>query len=556
MSRLDAHGHGLRRHLSAALWRTPLYRLSLWGRTPKTLAPGPSIPARNAPLKGGQPAAPDLTPIALPPWEAPTIDPERQAMLHGFGWITAACEESEGAARARAILHAWLDQYRRWDSLAWRADVMGERLYNWILHAALLAPADDPKLRRDFLTAIARQARHLRRVARWEVDGVGRLKALKGLLAALLAMGAGDRQLDAAFRAIEHEATAQILRDGGHAGRSPALQLEALLHLMDMRDLIEAAQIEVPEPLVAAIDRAALMLRFFRHGDGRFAIFNDSAEDDSSTLDFALVRSGVKARAPESAPLSGFERLHSGKSLVIVDCGVPPPERCGGHPHASTLSFEMSHGRERLIVNCGAYRGVSAQWKAAMRTTAAHSTLVVANTPSSDIDDAGRLSAGPRTVTCKRTEEDGKQWITASHDGYRARFGLIHERQIFLDADGDDLRGEDRLTGQAGQAFAIRFHLHPLVQASLTQDGSAALLRLPSGVGWRLRAEGAVLSLADSVYLGTGTMRKTLQVVLEGHVGSQGASVRWAIRREGRRSAEAAGVAESAELRKQQGEHP
>src|SRR5579864_314532 len=84
LSRLDAHGHGLRRHLSAALWRTPLYRLSLWGRTPKTLAPGPSIPARNAPLKGGQPAAPDLTPIALPPWEAPTIDPERQAMLHGF----------------------------------------------------------------------------------------------------------------------------------------------------------------------------------------------------------------------------------------------------------------------------------------------------------------------------------------------------------------------------------------------------------------------------------------------------------------------------------------
>jgi uncharacterized heparinase superfamily protein len=185
-------------------------------------------------------------------------------------------------------------------------------------------------------------------------------------------------------------------------------------------------------------------------------------------------------------------------------------------------------------VNCGAYRGPKLAWHAALRTTAAHSTLIVADTPSSELDAEGRILRHPRAITRERAEQDGSQWISASHDGYKPEFGLIHGRQLFLAEDGEDLRGEDRLSGKPGHSFAIRFHLHPQVQASLTQDGSAALLRLASGVGWRLRAQGAVLSLAESIYLGTGETRKTQQVVLQGHVGTQGATVKWAVRREGK----------------------
>jgi hypothetical protein len=44
------------------------------------------------------------------------------------------------------------------------------------------------------------------------------------------------------------------------------------------------------------------------------------------------------------------------------------------------------------------------------------------------------------------------------------------------------------------QPFTIRFHLHPNVTASLQQDNEAVLLRLPSGQGWRLRADGTKIS--------------------------------------------------------------
>jgi hypothetical protein len=43
------------------------------------------------------------------------------------------------------------------------------------------------------------------------------------------------------------------------------------------------------------------------------------------------------------------------------------------------------------------------------------------------------------------------------------------------------------------------------------------------------------MSLGESVYLGSGTGKKTQQVVLSGTIAPDGAAVRWALRREPRR---------------------
>ena len=158
----------------------------------------------------------------------------------------------------------------------------------------------------------------------------------------------------------------------------------------------------------------------------------------------------------------GFQRLQAGRSLVLVDCGAPPPPGLDGDAHAGTLSFEMSHGRERLIVNCGAYHGPNAPMAGGR---ARHRGAFDAGRRryqfGRDPRAATALGRKPRQVACERAEDAGAQWVAASHDGYKPVFGLIHPRQLFLAADGEDLRGEDRLTGRAGQGFAIRFHLHP-----------------------------------------------------------------------------------------------
>jgi len=530
----------LRRDALQALAAAPLYRHTLIGRVPDDLKlriglRWPGDAKRGAAIAGGEiELSGELIRNPSPRWLPPSAGPEWIAAWHAFGWIDDLTTAG-GPARDAAgdLVKSWICENTAWHDVAWRSDVLATRVFAWIAHFDEIVRRDqDHTLRRAMLTSIAAQLRHLARTASWEVRGVARLRALKGLIAGRAALGAPAARLAKVLKALEREVQAQIFPDGGHLSRNPSLQLQVLKDLIDTRAVLRAAQIETPAALQHAIERMAPMLRFFRHGDRRLALFNDSLEEDGVLIDLVLTRSETKGGAPNQAPQTGFDRLQAGRSLAIMDTGRPPPRGFDEIAHAGTLSFEMSHERERIIVNCGTYRGPKLSWSRVARASAAHSVLVVADTNSIEIREDGSLGGGPPSIARERAEHEGQQWISATHEGYRDRFGLTYARQLFLAANGEDLRGEERLTGRPGAAFTVRFHLHPSVQASLAQEGVAVLFRLPSGMCWRLRAAGAEISLGESVYLGSGEARKTQQVLLSGTVGSEGAAVRWALRRE------------------------
>jgi uncharacterized heparinase superfamily protein len=524
--------------LTSVLYGSAPYHLSLLARAPADLAIAfgvtwPGDAARGAALASGEfRFAGEVLRGTAPPWDGnEEIRPEFEAELHRFGWLADLLAAGGTVApwAAGEWTRDWLDHCDAWTPIVWRADVVADRLVAWTEHFAEIA--HDQKFRARLLKSYARQTRHLRRAARRDTRGLARLGALRGLVVAYIALGR-ERKAERQLRRLLREVEAQLRPDGGHVERSPRAQLTAMRYLIDAREAMRAAQLEVPGELQSAIDRSAPALRFFRHGDGRLALFNGATEDDAALIELVLARADARGKPPASMPYIGFQRLQAGKTLIVMDAGPPPPAGLDGFAHAGTLSFEMSHAKDRLIVNCGGYRGPTAEWRALARATAAHSTLTVADTNSAEVRPQGGLGRRPRHVSCERAEDQGSQWIEAAHDGYKASFGLVHTRQLFLAADGDDLRGEDKLEGRAGQNFAIRFHLHPSVTASLIQDGAAVLLRLPSGAGWRLRAQGAVMSMAESVYLGGGVLRKSQQIVLEGHVGGDGAVVKWALKRE------------------------
>ena len=530
----------LRRDALQALAAAPLYRHTLIGRVPDDLKlriglRWPGDAKRGAAIAGGEiELSGELIRNPSPRWLPPSAGPEWIAAWHAFGWIDDLTTAG-GPARDAAgdLVKSWICENTAWHDVAWRSDVLATRVFAWIAHFDEIVRRDqDHTLRRAMLTSIAAQLRHLARTASWEVRGVARLRALKGLIAGRAALGAPAARLAKVLKALEREVQAQIFPDGGHLSRNPSLQLQVLKDLIDTRAVLRAAQIETPAALQHAIERMAPMLRFFRHGDRRLALFNDSLEEDGVLIDLVLTRSETKGGAPNQAPQTGFDRLQAGRSLAIMDTGRPPPRGFDEIAHAGTLSFEMSHERERIIVNCGTYRGPKLSWSRVARASAAHSVLVVADTNSIEIREDGSLGGGPPSIARERAEHEGQQWISATHEGYRDRFGLTYARQLFLAANGEDLRGEERLTGRPGAAFTVRFHLHPSVQASLAQEGVAVLFLLPSGMCWRLRAAGAEISLGESVYLGSGEARKTQQVLLSGTVGSEGAAVRWALRRE------------------------
>ena len=480
-----------------------------------------------------------------PPWRRPGASDLWVDALNGFGWLRDLrdCGETSAAALAVRLVDDWSNREGRWSAVTWKREVLAERIVSWIRHYDWLASAADPGFAARFVFSLGRQRTHLRRALRTGLVGheaVAGFKALIFVDLAFLRDGKHfEKSLDQTLSRLARFVKRYVLHDGIVAERAPHLQLAVLRHLIDVRSALGSAERRAPPEILAAIDRMAPLLRFFRHGDGGLALFNGAWEADRTLVDLVLARSGSSESAPTMALASGFQRMAAGTSLVITDAGSPPGRGMAGIAHAGTLSFEMSAAHERLIVNCGTFPGAPRDWRRFMRYTAAHSTAVVDDTNSSEITDHGALEYRAGNVVVDRADNDGAQWLDMMHDGYRSLYGIIHRRRLWLSADGGDLRGEDTFMGPEGRMvtvpdkrFIVRFHLHPAVKATLAQSGQAVLMRLPSGRGWRLRASGAGIGLAESIYLGEeGRVRRTEQIVLVGQVPMEGCTVKWALTR-------------------------
>jgi uncharacterized heparinase superfamily protein len=464
-------------------------------------------------------------PFGAMPWSVLPPGAALARAMHSFLWLgDLKANGSEAArARARALVMGWIVANRRWSAHAWAPPVLGRRLASWLAASDFLLDRAGGDERVRFLESAGRQARHLARNS----GGFGRtadaFAALTGEIAAALCLAAVP--LAPPLRRLDREIARQILPDGGHFQRNPAIHADVFRQLLDIRSALDEAGEPLPDMLVGAIERMAPMLRAFRHGDGRLALFHGGKEGDRTLSDTLLAASKIATSAPTSAPESGYERLSAGRTLVIVDVGPPPLDGC-----ASPLSFEMSHGRERLVVNCGCLGGDDSRWVSALRSTAAHSTVTVEDATALDVT---WLGVRPMRVDAARQDAEGASWLEASHDGYRRRFGVTHRRRLYLAETGADLRGEDRLEGSAGRHFRLRFHLHPDVQATLGEDRTSVSLRGASGVEWRFLAVGGALGLDESTYLGgSDRPRRAQQIVVAGTTQKDGALVKWAFRNE------------------------
>jgi uncharacterized heparinase superfamily protein len=463
-------------------------------------------------------------------WNDAAANPVLRAHAHGFTWLRDLRVIGTDAARmrARALVSDWIDTGFN-DPLTDRPDVAGARIAAWFGHYDFFAASADDDFRQKLMWRLVVDARVLSAALPAEEIDARAFTGIKGLIAACVAMPEHAPYMSRALKFLPQEIGRQVLPDGGHVERSPSAHLSVLRDLIETRALLLLGAADSPFALGPAIERLALALRTLRHGDGGLALFNGAREEQPALVELVLTQAGRAGRAPAVLRDTGFQRLQAGRVVLICDAGAPPPPGQDRLAHAGTLSFELSIGRERLIVNCGAspLAGTGGHaWTDATRATAAHSTLVIADTSSSELKPVG-LGRRPEHVPVQRNEANGAHWLEAYHDGWAKPFGAVHHRRLYMAESGEDIRGEDVVQAATPQPFTIRFHLHPAVNASLQQDGEAVLLRLPGG-GWRLRAEGARISLEESIYLGGLEPRRAEQVVLTGLAeGSQ--HIKWAI---------------------------
>ena len=477
--------------------------------------PWPGDPARGARIMRGEfDHLGGARAIKLGGWNDPAGSVLVRSALHGFAWLRDLRSlGSDGArARARALVQDWITAPSH-DPIANQPDVLGTRIAAWLAHYDFFAASADDHYRQRLMAKLLSDARALAMAIPVEYNDGRALCALKGLIAVATAIPDHEALLQRALKFLPGELSRQVSHDGMHRERSPAAHLAALQNLIEIRAMLQAAQAPAPQSLAGIIERMSVALRLLRHGDGGLALFNGTIEVSPSLIEQVLTQSGRAGRMVVALEDGGFTRLQAGRTVVIADSGAPPPKGLDRFAHAGTLSFELSAGRERLIVNCGARPGAISEWHDALRSTAAHSTLVVGDTNSSEIEPGG-LGRRVGRVSISRQETNGGQLLDMTQDGWSHTLGLLHHRRLYLAAGGDDLSGEDMMEGDAPYGGVVRFHLHPNVQANLQQDREAVLMRLPLGSFWRFRAEGGLLAIEESIYFGADEPRRSEQITI------------------------------------------
>ncbi|MDQ2082422.1 heparinase II/III family protein [Xanthobacteraceae bacterium Astr-EGSB] len=496
-------------------------------------------PTRASEIYGGRFAFAGkiVTCDGLSPFSVVPPSDEWAALLHGFGWLRhlRAADSAITRANARALVDEWISLQGVSDPVGWRPEVVARRTIAWLTQATLILDDSDPRFYRRFLRNLGRQVRYLRWTATTTRDGVPRLQAYVALTYAALCMANQVKHLNRATSRLVAELDRQILPDGGHISRNPNALIDLLLDFLPLSQAFSARNVAPPPALLNAIDRMMPMLRFFRHADGAFGMFNGMGPTSPDLLATILAYDDAAGQPLASTPHSGYQRVELGESVLLMDTGTPPPFGVSADAHAGCLSFEFSARTQRIIVNCGLPAHGRDNWRQISRATSAHSTVTFNDTSSCQFLEGGTwrrvygtpISSGPAHVDVAReSRERGGVMLLASHDGYGRRFSIIHHRSVMLSGDGLRLDGEDAflpaghdlLPANVPDEFAVRFHLHPSIRATRAADGRSAVLVLPNKDVWSFDTHEDRLEVEDSVYLaGLDGPRRTVQLVVYGH---------------------------------------
>jgi uncharacterized heparinase superfamily protein len=467
------------------------------------------------------------------------------AHVQGFSWLrdlAAAASREKGAHIAEAAISRWLVAHGSRVDDAWAPHLWGERILYWTAYAPYVLSSTDAGYRSALLNTLARGARHLESHADKAPSGLKRVIAWCGVVAAGLLVQGGVARVARGEAGLARALAAAQFDDGGLVSRSPYEQAQLVDRLALLRACYSAAKQTIPDGIETAAAAALAALHGVTLGDGALSSWQGCNPGEASRLTALIEGCGLRARPLRNARGWGYQRLSALGTIVVLDAAPPPAQKIAARGSASTLAFELCDGPQRLVVNCGGPGPLPTSLSEALVhglcSTAAHSTLVLADPNSTNSLPDGSLGRGVEDVAIERSEDNDASRIEASHDGYVRSFGMVHKRSLMLGNDGKELRGADQLIAKGRKrirdsaSYAVRFHLAPGIEATVTADMMGAILRSAGAPPWNFRCRGGSLAVEESLWIdGRGQPQRTLQLAIVGEVSALGGEIGWQFRR-------------------------
>lgn len=330
--------------------------------------------------------------------------------LHYFDFI----HTNQSADSNNELIYSWINAHNVGDSPAFDPYPTSLRIVNWIKWSLV-----SDYCKRDFLDSLQRQGDLLERRLEFDLRANHLLANAKALvfLGVFFCGKKADGWLAQGTRVLSRELDEQILDDGGHFELSPMYHAIILEDLLDIINLSRISAPALPAELQHVIEKIRLLipkmfvwLEKMSHPDGGVSYFNDSSQQIAmpllqlnkyaNALGFIApiysADAGDEVAGGNDLSLchledSGYVVVQSNKFKLFIDLSNCGPAYQMGHAHADPLSFELSIGKQRVLVNTGTSTYDRIKRRAYERSTAAHNTVSLERRNAIDVWSSFRV---------------------------------------------------------------------------------------------------------------------------------------------------------------------
>lgn len=154
---------------------------------------------------------------------------------------------------------------------------------------------------------------------------------------------------------------------------------------------------------------------------------------------------------------------------MIIDAGAIGPDYQPGHAHADTLSFELSSGPQRIIVDSGTSCYGTGPERLRQRGTAAHNTVSIDGLNSSEVWSGFRVARRARITERKSSFHDDSIILNIAHNGFNRIKGVKdHSRKFKIEANTIEIT--DIIDGRGKHLIESFMHFHPNIDLNLEND--------------------------------------------------------------------------------------
>ena len=436
-------------------------------------------------------------------WVNNNLDKKDHRNLHSFFWLFGLDLKSSKKITRSVILN-WIEENYNYSKKNWEIDILSKRIIAWISNTKLTYEDSDEVYKNKFNTIIQKQINHL-------INEIEKSKLIDDKMigcAAIILTGLSfkekEKYLDFGFSLLKKIINFSFDSQGFPKSRNIRQLNFYLKYFVLIREWLKESQSEIPVYLDEIIFYLGKSYSILCQEMKKSILFNGNHETDNKDFDQYLSNHRYKFKN-NSFETGGYIILKNNKISLIMDIGSSPEKKFSKDYQCGALSFEIISNNKKLICNSGYFQKIKHKLNDISKSTANHSALIIDNHSSCKINKSKMEIENELKILNKNFVIEKNYWsISASHDGYNKRYGVIHERQIEFFPENNKFVGQDKLLKKKNfksSTFEIRFHLEPNVKIMKTQDGKSILIDIENE-GWKFTAQGYTIDIETGLYFG------------------------------------------------------